>query len=48
MGWLKIQKLDVPEYLENGTYLFFETKKFLTCAKIGRFENVLFSSRGNH
>ena len=26
MGWLKIQKL---EYLENGTELFYETKKIL-------------------
>ena len=29
IGWLKIQKL---EYVENGAYLFYETKKFLTCA----------------
>ena len=25
-GWLNIQKL---EYLENGTYIFYETEKFL-------------------
>ena len=29
MGWLKIQKL---AYLENGTLLFYEIKKYLTCA----------------
>ena len=34
MGWLKTQKL---EYLENGTWLFYETKKFLTCASDGTF-----------
>ena len=28
-GWLKIQKL---ESLENGTYFFYEIKKFFTCA----------------
>ena len=34
MGWLKIQKL---EYLENGTQLLYETKKFLICASDGTF-----------
>ena len=34
MGWLKIQKL---EYLENGTQLFYKTKKFLTCASDDTF-----------
>ena len=29
MEWLKIQKL---EYLENGTKIFYEIKKFLTRA----------------
>ena len=42
MGWLKIQKL---EYLENGTYLFYEIKKFLTC--VSDIEKLLFSSGGN-
>ena len=34
MGLLKIQKLD---YLENGTYSFYEIKKFLICASDGTF-----------
>ena len=29
MGWLKIQKL---EYLEDETFLFYEIRKFVTCA----------------
>ena len=34
MGWLKIQKL---KYFENGTLLFFEIKKSLTCASDDTF-----------
>ena len=34
MGWLKIQKL---EYLENGTQLFYESKKLLASASDGTF-----------
>ena len=37
MGWLKIQKL---EYLENGT-IFYEIKKFLTCASDDTFWEVI-------
>ena len=40
MGWLKIQKLN---YLENGMELFYEIKKFLTCASYYTFwENIVF------
>ena len=38
MGWLKIQK---PEYLENGTSLFYEIKKFLICASDDTFWEVI-------
>ena len=38
MRWLKIQKL---EHLENGTKLFYETKKILTCASDDTFVVVL-------
>ena len=34
MGWLKIQKL---EHLENGTKIFYEIKKSLTCASDDNF-----------
>ena len=37
MKGLKIQKL------EDGTYLFYETKKFLTCASSGTFWEVICS-----
>ena len=37
MGWLKIQK---PEHLENGTQLFYEIKKILTCALDNKFWEV--------
>ena len=33
-GWLKIQKF---ERLENGTELFYEIRKFLTCASYETF-----------
>ena len=36
-GIVKIQKF---EYLENGTLLFYEWKKFLTCASDGTFWEV--------
>ena len=34
VGWFKMQKL---EYLENGTQLFYKTKKFLSCSSDGTF-----------
>ena len=37
-GMLKKQKL---EYLQNETQLFFETKKFLTCATDDTFSEVI-------
>ena len=37
-GMLKKQKL---EYLQNETQLFFETKKFLTCATDDTFWEVI-------
>ena len=48
MGWLKIQKL---EYLENGMQLFYEIKKFLTCASDDKllicYVKLSFCSGGN-
>ena len=38
MGWLKIEKL---EYLENGTWLFYEIKNFLICASDDTFWEVI-------
>ena len=38
MGWLKIEK---HEYLENGTYFFYEIKQFLTCASDDTFSEVI-------
>ena len=38
MGWLKIEKL---EYFENGTQLFYEIKKFLTCASYDTLREVI-------
>ena len=42
MGCVKIQKF---EYLENGSKLIYEIKKFLTCASY--FEKLSFCSGGN-
>ena len=44
MGWLKIQKL---EYLENGTELFYEIKKFLTVSRMTHFKKLSFFSGGD-
>ena len=45
MGSLRIQKL---EYLENRTYLFYETKKFLACASDGTYgEAIVFVAEVN-
>ena len=38
MGWLKIQKL---EYLENGTELFNEIKKFLNSISYDTVREVI-------
>ena len=44
MGWLKIQKF---EYLENGTQLFYEIKKFLTCASDDTLWEVIVCTGGS-
>ena len=41
-GMVKIQKL---EYLEKGTYLFYEIRKFLTCALDDTFLEVIVLQR---
>ena len=38
MEWLEIQEL---EYLENGTELFHEIKKFLICASYDTVREVI-------
>ena len=44
MGWLKNPKI---EYLDNGTYFFYEIKKLLSVPQITHFEKLLFYSGGN-